>query len=113
MSNQFNTYTDNQKKEIKKALYLVFSENLVSFSFTKKDGTNRPSFGCLDSDTIEKNGGTQKTNTDENAPKKEMPLNLFKYFDTEKKAWRSFNIDTLVEIMNIPADDFFKEALNG
>lgn len=111
--NKFNTLTDAEKQKVKSALYGLFFNEIVSFSFKKKDGTLRESFGCLDEQVLEQNNALPKQKSqDENTEKKPIPLNLFKYFDTEKKAWRSFNLDTLNEVFQVKFDDYIDKVLS-
>lgn len=59
---------------------------IVKFTYEKKDGTLRTAYGTL-MNTKDKIKGTGKINF------KAVP-----YFDTEKKAFRSFSTDNLVSI---------------
>lgn len=109
--NNFLELCEGNQVKIKQKLQKLLSESILSFSFVKKDGTVRQSFGCLDDKVISENNATPKPQ-DPNKPVKPTPVNLVKYFDTEKKAWRSFNIETLYEVMQISANDFFKKVID-
>lgn len=74
---------------------------IVEFDFYKKDGTVRHAFGTIDPERLPKteNAGEQK-------PKKEYTPNWanFRYFDTEKMSWRSFNIVNLISYQKLKTE---------
>lgn len=112
MTNKFNSLSDEDKIKVKKHLYGLFFNDIISFSFIKKDGSLRPSLGCLDKKVIEESGYVFKNEKDSSEKEsKPLPLNLFKYFDIEKNTWRSFNLDTLVEVMEVKFDSLINTIL--
>lgn len=115
MTNKFNSLSDEDKIKVKKHLYGLFFNDIISFSFIKKDGLLRPSLGCLDKKVIEESGYVFKNENDKSGSSekesKPLPLNLFKYFDIEKNTWRSFNLDTLVEVMEVKFDSLINTIL--
>lgn len=71
-----------------KDIATLLTERVVRFSFRKNDGTIRKAVGTLmKSMTPQTKGGGRPT-----------PEHLQLYFDVEKKAWRSFNKNNLIEI---------------
>lgn len=78
-------------QEIKKML--KENKSLV-FYFKKKDGTIRKAIGTLNPEIIEK----MTTNFTKNGyVPREIP-NVQRYFDLEKNAWRSFNVDNFINV---------------
>lgn len=71
------------------------SNEIVSFKFTKKDGTIREAKGTTNKEIIEKDFGI------EYLPKgtKEIKYseNVTRYFDVDKLGWRSFQNDSLID----------------
>ena len=110
--NKFNSLTEENQVKIKKELHKIFSTSLVKFVFEKKDGTHRDSLGCLDDTVISQYYTTKQTNTSgEQKSSKPQPIDLFKYFDIDKKSWRSFNISSLVYVLEVNANDFFDKII--
>lgn len=67
------------------------AEGVISFGFTKKDGSFRKALGTRNLNLIPAEdvpvlaGGPEKTNS--------IP-----FWDLEKKAWRSVSVDSIVEV---------------
>lgn len=75
-----------------KNLRAILAHNIVSFTYTKRDGTTRHARGTRNIALAEKAAGyfiptPQTTNTNENA-----------YFDLDKMGWRSFVPELVVSI---------------
>ena len=73
-------------EELKKRM----KEDVVHFTFTKKDGTLRQAYGTRANDVlIQRNSvpGGQGPNR-----------GTFPYFDIERQAWRCFKVESLMEI---------------
>lgn len=68
----------------------------TEFMYTKKDGSCRTAIGTLDPELIEKEGGVEALPKNVSTPAE----GTVPYFDLEKKAWRSFNRESLIEIMD-------------
>lgn len=71
-------------KDFKEALH----NNVVEFSFTKKDGSTREARGTLLENFI------TTTSTSTNSKKK--PANIIAYWDLDKEGWRSFKEENLI-----------------
>lgn len=69
----------------------LLKENILSVLFTKKDGEKRSLVCTLREDVIPKDmaplGNTERKVNDQTVP----------CWDIEKKAWRSFRIDAVIE----------------
>jgi hypothetical protein len=78
--------TTEQINELKQAL----NNGVVSFIYTKKDGTERNATGTLCESIILEKGGEMPKGTGE-TPNQTIP-----YWDVEKCAWRSCLKDNLV-----------------
>lgn len=76
-------------------LQTKLANEIVSFKYTKKDGTIREAKGTTNPGIIESNFDYSYL------PKGEKDINysdkVTRYFDTEKIGWRSFQNDSLIE----------------
>ena len=87
----------------KEILTSILKENICDVTFTKKDGTERVMKSTLMEEYVKPLLTPSDTN-DTKTERKENP-NQVRVVDLEKKAWRSFNADTvksitLTEIVN-------------
>lgn len=77
--------------ELKKRM----KEEVTHFSFRKKDGSIRQAYGTRASEVIVRHEGAV-------LPPEEKRLNrsggTFPYFDIERQAWRSFKLESLLDI---------------
>lgn len=109
MTNKYDNLTEEQKVKVRKHLSSLFLNGNVSFRFYKKDGTLRDSIGCLDKQVMEANDALPKEKSkDEQKP---INLNVFKYFDLDKKAWRSFNLSSLEDVMEVKFNDLIDKII--
>ena len=69
-------------------------DGMCHFVFTKVNGEHRDAYGTRASDIIERHENKEK------APSKRKPAfnGTFSYFDLERRDWRCFRVDTLVEL---------------
>lgn len=73
-------------------LELFYSKVYFSFSFKKKDGTLRYAIGTVDQDFISEywkptdSGGYEE------------PEDIIRYFDVDALAWRSFRVDSFIQV---------------
>ncbi len=70
----------------------LLNENEVKFSFIKKNSEKRQAFGTTKSDIVDENGATPNGN---GMP---APDNIVRYFDLDKKGWRSFDFENFIGI---------------
>jgi hypothetical protein len=77
-----------EKQQLKKLL----SENTLSVLFTKKDGTQRAMLCTLIADHLPV---VEKKEEDTKVEKKQSEESIA-VWDLEKKAWRSFRLDSIV-----------------
>lgn len=63
-------------------------QEIVTFTFTKVDGTIRIARGTLRNDVLPQTTGTGRP----------TPENIQVYYDVDKKSWRSFKKSNLIEI---------------
>lgn len=66
----------------------------VVFFFRKKDGSVRRAVGTLNKDVLAK----QLLNFTKNGYIPREANNVQRYYDLEKQAWRSFNIDSFIDV---------------
>lgn len=91
------TVTDNETSNLKADLAADLREEMlarvVEFDFIKKDGSTRHAFGTVCPDLLppapESDGNPKKSPAAPNYAN-------FRYFDTEKESWRSFNVVNLI-----------------
>lgn len=76
------------KKELKKGI--------VTFSYTKKDGSIRIAKGTTNNSTLISEGATSK-----GGENKVANAGYTSYYDIEKKGWRCFAESKLVEIIKV------------
>ncbi len=69
-------------------------ENICTLEFTKKNGETRKLIGTTNMDYIV-GTGLQEAKTEETRVYTKKNPNNISVFDVEKKAWRSFNYDSL------------------
>ena len=74
-------------EELKKRM----KEDVVNFTFTKKDGSNRTAFGTRASDVIVRHEGAAVPPESH----RNGATGTFPYFDIERQAWRSFRVGYL------------------
>lgn len=111
MTNKYDILTEDQKIKVRKHLSSLFLNSNVSFRFYKKDGTLRDSVGCLDQAIMESYDALPKEKSE--AEQKPINLNVFKYFDLDKKAWRSFNLSSLEDVMEVKFDDLIDKIISN
>lgn len=111
MTNKYDSLTEAQKTKVRKHLSGLFLNSNVSFRFYKKDGTLRDSVGCLDQAVMESYDALPKEKSE--AEQKPINLNVFKYFDLDKKAWRSFNLSSLEDVMEVKFDDLIDKIISN
>lgn len=70
-------------------------EEAVRFQFTKKDGSLREAVGTLRRDKMVQADGSIWEPVGE--PRPDAPT-LVKFWDCEKSAWRSFNVQNLISV---------------
>lgn len=80
--------------EIKKAL----NNGVVTFSYTKKDGSTRIARGTTKHTTIVAEGAQSR-----GGENKVASAGYTSYYDLDKKGWRSFAESKLVEIISVEA----------
>lgn len=81
---------------------LLRTEDVVNFTYTKKNGETRHARGtkkqsaitAVDEDALPKGTGTPKTG-------------IITYFDLDKKAWRALQETSLVSIETTESNDMF------
>lgn len=78
--------------ELKKRM----KDDVVHFTFKKKDGTVRQAYGTRESEIIVRHEGAVLP--DEGTKRKASNGNTFPYYDIERQAWRCFRMDTLMDI---------------
>lgn len=90
------TNTDNETANIKADLAADLREEMlarvVEFDFIKKDGSTRHALGTICQDflpQVENDGNPKKAPSAPN-------YSCFRYYDTEKQAWRAFSVLNLV-----------------
>ena len=111
MTNKYDSLTEAQKTKVRKHLSGLFLNGNVSFRFYKKDGTLRDSVGCLDQAVMEANNALPKEKSE--SEQKPINLNVFKYFDLDKKAWRSFNLSSLEDVMEVKFDNLIDKIISN
>lgn len=72
----------------------IMIDGMCHFVFTKVNGEHRDAYGTRASDIIERYENKEKS------PSKRKPAfnGTFSYFDLERRDWRCFRVDTLVEL---------------
>ena len=111
MPNKYDSLTEAQKTKVCKHLSGLFLNSNVSFRFYKKDGTLRDSVGCLDQAVMESYDALPKEKSE--SEQKPINLNVFKYFDLDKKAWRSFNLSSLEDVMEVKFNDLIDKIISN
>lgn len=89
---------------INKLNRLLQSENVVNFTYLKKNGETRHARGtkkpsaitAIDEDALPKGAGTPKSG-------------VIAYFDLDKEAWRSLQENSLVSIETVESKDMFED----
>lgn len=81
---------------------LLKTEDVVNFTFKKKNGELRQARGTKKMDKIESIDGNAVP-TGKGAPK----TGVITYFDLDKSTWRSFQEESLVSIETQESDDMF------
>ena len=92
----------NKESLLQKLNHILKTENVVNFSYRKKNGELRHARGTkkldriksIDENAIPSGEGTPKTG-------------VIAYFDLDKSAWRSFQEESLVSIETQESDDMF------
>lgn len=92
----------NKESLLQKLNHILKTENVVNFSYQKKNGELRHARGTkkldriksIDENAIPSGEGTPKTG-------------VIAYFDLDKSAWRSFQEESLVSIETQESDDMF------
>ena len=92
----------NKESLLQKLNHILKTENVVNFSYRKKNGELRHARGTkkldriksIDENAIPSGEGTPKTG-------------VIAYFDLDKSAWRSFQDESLVSIETQESDDMF------
>ena len=92
----------NKESLLQKLNHILKTENVVNFSYQKKNGELRHARGTkkldriksIDENAIPSGEGTPKTG-------------VIAYFDLDKSAWRSFQEESLVSIETKESDDMF------
>ena len=92
----------NKESLLQKLNHILKTENVVNFSYRKKNGELRHARGTkkldriksIDENVIPSGEGTPKTG-------------VIAYFDLDKLAWRSFQEESLVSIETQESDDMF------
>ena len=92
----------NKESLLQKLNHILKTENVVNFSYQKKNGELRHARGTkkldriksIDENAIPSGEGTPKTG-------------VIAYFDLDKLAWRSFQEESLVSIETKESDDMF------
>ena len=79
-------------------LKLKMQDDVVHFVFRKIDGTERHAFGTRAKDILD-NYISADLSVGQKAARK-VAFGTFSYFDIERKDWRCFRVDRLVEIKN-------------
>lgn len=70
----------------------TLTRGVVSFKYTKKDGSERIASGTRHMDFIRTQGAEPKgTGTEK--------IGVITYYDLEKQGWRSFNEDSFIEFL--------------
>lgn len=72
----------------------LMTDGMCHFVFTKVNGEHRDAYGTRATDIIGRYENKEK------APSKRKPAfnGTFSYFDLERRDWRCFRVDTLVEL---------------
>lgn len=85
---EFKTIVSEEQLAMSNELRCLMSIGEVEFSYQKKDGTIRNAKGTLNMTEIPA----------EHIPTGDYTSNplQFRYFDTEKQAWRSFKVENLI-----------------
>lgn len=73
-------------------LEILLSKDFFSFSFKKRNGTIRYALGTLNHSFISQYWTPTETGG------YEEPEDVIRYFDMDALAWRSFKVDSLIEI---------------
>ena len=92
----------NKESLLQKLNHILKTENVVNFSYRKKNGELRHARGTkkldriksIDENAIPSGEGTPKTG-------------VITYFDLDNSAWRSFQEESLVSIETQESDDMF------
>ena len=87
---------------LQKLNYILKTENVVNFSYKKKNGELRHARGTKKLDRIK--------SIDENAiptGEGDIKIGIVTYFDLDKSAWRSFQEESLVSIETQESYDMF------
>ncbi len=81
-----NAYAQERTRmSLRASIIETFKTGVSEFTFTKVDGTTRIAFGTLDSSIFSYTTKTTK--------KRKKNVEVVKYYDTEKKFFRSFKLD--------------------
>lgn len=108
--NDINLLNENNKVKMKEFLLELFRNDIISFSFYKKDGSLRKSRGTLNQNII-KESGYEFKNTEKLTNETDSFNPIIKYFDIEKSAWRSFNIESLNEVMEVDSSTLIDKVI--
>lgn len=79
-------------EELKKRM----RDDVVHFTFRKKDGTVRQAYGTRESEIIVRHEGVALP--DDKTKRQANSGSTFPYYDIERKAWRCFKTDSLMDI---------------
>lgn len=98
----------------------LLNENVVSFTFKKVNGEERTAFGTRAVLNNREFASEPMINFTENdLPKGTGTENndVIKYWDLEKRAWRSCRVDSVISINNVATPqvyiEFIEQCLNG
>lgn len=85
--------TANEKADLAADLRKEMLTRVVEFNFIKKDGSTRHAFGTICPELLppvpESDGNPKKAPAAPN-------YSCFRYYDTEKQAWRAFSVVNLI-----------------
>ena len=89
---------------IKKMLH----EGAVEVNFVKADGTDRKMYCTLSKKILEDNDALPKGAVNKDGSKRKVSQDCIRAFDLEKKAWRSFRLDSVKSFCGL-SESWMKE----
>ena len=92
-------YTTDFAQGIKDMLH----KGSVKVVFTKADGSERTMYCTLDANVLAENGALPKGAVNKDGSKRRVSKECIRAFDTEKKEWRSFRIDSVKSCISASA----------
>ena len=93
MTNLIIDHHNNTRLDIGKAVKEFLRNGTAKIVFTKVDGTIREMICTLKKDILKEHDAL--SNRSSNGSKRRINEDVVRVFDLEKKAWRSFRIDSL------------------